>query len=187
MNKEQVVRQDMRFSLNRVEAAKPIIKQLLGGGEVMTVEGSDDEICLMLDKNCGIDYFQMYGNGITWGIGSRFQKIYPGKYPYNTFTVRKDRQSGERTEFEKREMAIKRNGIYPYLSMQGYYDVTTNEILSLAIARTKDILEIIRRGYYRILRTGTSQIGQAFFYTVDWYAVEKMGYPIKVWSKEVAA
>ena len=185
MNKEKSVISDLKYSLNKVEQAKPIIRHLLGGGEIQTVEGRDDEICLMLDRNCGIDYFQMYDNGITWGIGSRFQKIYPGKFPYNTFTVRKDRQSNERTEFEKKEIAIKRNGIYPYLSLQGYYDAITGEMISLAIAKTKDIMEIIKIGYYRILRTGTSQIGQAFFfYTVDWYAVKKMGYPIKIWSLE---
>ena len=185
----QIVMHDMRYSLNQVEKASPIIKQLLGGGEIKPVEGNDNDICLMLDQNCGIDYFQTYGkdhnlNGITWGVGSRFQKIPSGCKPYNTFTVRKERESGARTEYQKRCLAIKYNGIYPYLTMHGYYDSDTGEILSLAIAKTENIFDVIDQGYYRILRTGFDQFGQAYFYAIDWETVKRLGYPVKIYKKE---
>lgn len=180
---------DMRYSLQQVEKAKPIIKQLLNGGDIKTVEGSDNEICLMLDQTCGTDYFQVYGesdgqkNGLVWGIGSRFQKTWHNCQPFNTFTIRKSRASGAKTEFEKREYAMKHSGIYPHLTMHGYYDATTGEILSLAIARTKDIWDCINKGYAKEQRTAYDQIGQATFYFIEWAEFKKHGYDIKIYQK----
>lgn len=178
--------QDMRFSLLQVEKARPIIKKLMNGGEIKAVEGRDDEICMMLDQNCGTDYFQMYGkgeklDGVVWGVGSRFQSVWHGSKAFDTFTIRLSRESGADTEFKKRKLAIERNGVYPWLTMHGYYDEETGEILSLAIARTKDIWECIEKGHCITRKTGQGQIGQATFYVVGWDKFKDLGYPIKVW------
>ena len=167
-SKTQAVMNDMRYSLKQVEKARPIIRDLLGGGEIKAVEGRDDEICLMLDQNCGTDYFQKYKNGVVFGIGSRFQSIAPGQPLYNTFTIRKARESGAPTEYEKRKLAIEKNGIYPYWTMHGYYSSVTGDILSLAIARTEDIWQDIADGYTETNHTGIGKIGQAEFYVVRW-------------------
>lgn len=175
---------DMRFSLQQVEKAKPIIKQLLNGGEIKAVEGDDNEICLMLDQTCGTDYFQVYdASGLVWGVGSRFQKVRHNSKPFNTFTIRKSRESGAKTEFEKREYAMEHGGIYPYLTMHGYYDEETSEILSLAIARTKDIWDFIKQGHAKERHTGDNQIGQATFYFIGWDDFKNHGYNIKVYHK----
>ena len=179
---------DLQFSLAQVEKARPIIKKLMGGGEIKPVEGRDDEICLMLDQNCGTDYFQIFGNGhkldgVVWGVGSRFQKVCHGCKPFDTFTIRKERESGAKTEFEKRKLAIERNGIYPYLTMHGYYDESNGEILSLAIARTKDIWQCIEEGHADERHTGENQIGQAKFFYLYWDKVKNLGFPIKIYRK----
>lgn len=188
MDKNQAVLNDLRYSLAQVDKARPIIRKLMGGGEIKAVEGRDDEICLMLDRNCGTDYFQVYGrgeklDGVVWGVGSRFQSVWHGKKPFNTFTIRKERASGTRTEYEKRKLAIERNGVYPFLTMHGYYDEQTGDILSIAIARTKDLWECIENGHADVKKTGESQIGQAVFYYLDWEKVKSLDYPIKVYKK----
>jgi hypothetical protein len=173
----------MQYSLEQVEKAKPIIANLLNGGEIKAVEGSQEEICLMLDRTCGIDYFQIYPKtGLIWGIGSRFQKTY-GK-PFNTFTVRRSRESGAETEFIKRLYAIKHNCIYPQLTMQGYYSDKTGEILSLAIAKTKDIMQYIldNKQNIKVQYTHEDKIGQASFFIVNWQDFMKQGYKCLVWE-----
>lgn len=188
MLKREAVMRDMRYSLAQVEQARPIIKQLLNGGEIKTVEGDDNEICLMLDRTCGTDYFQVYGkednhlDGIVWGIASRFQKSFFGR-PFNTFTIRNNREGNRNVEFMKRKRAIAHNGIYPYLTMQGYYDADTKEILSLAIARTIDIFDCIEKGLCKTQHTNEFQIGQAEFYIIDWTVMKQKGYNIKIWQK----
>lgn len=189
LDKNRAVMHDLRYSLAQVEKARPIIKRLMNGGEIKAVEGRDDEICLMLDRNCGTDYFQIYGNGdkldgVVWGVGSRFQSVWHGGKTFDTFTIRLSRESGADTEFKKRKLAMDRNGIYPYLTMHGYYDEKTGDILSLAIARTRDIWECIEKGHCIVRKTGESQIGQSTFYVVDWNKLKALGYPIKVWKAE---
>lgn len=182
------VMKDMNYSLKQVERAKPIIRKLLNGGEIKAVEGDDNEICKMLDLTCGTDYFQIYTKqdknleGLVWGVASRFQAVRHGCKPFNTFTIRKQRASGTRTEYDKRKFAIKHGGTYPYLTMQGYYDVETEEIVSLAIAKTTDIFDAIDKGFCTIRRTGSYQIGQATFFVVDWDFFENSGYNIKRWQ-----
>lgn len=183
--KHEVVMKDMRYSLEQVEKAKPIIKQLLNGGEIQTVEGDDNEVCLMLDRTCGTDYFQIYEKtGLVWGIGSRFQPIGNGQKPWNTFTIRRSRDNGSVTEFAKRQYAIKHNGVYPYLTMHGYYNQDTREIISLAIAKTADIWEYIEKGLAKVQHTNSYQIGQSSFFIVNWREFERFGYKLLKYEDE---
>ena len=175
---------DMRTAMDYVRAAEPIIVKLLNGGRFMPVEGSDDEVCRMLDTTCGTDYFQVYDHsGLVWGVASRMQEINASLHrPFNTFTVRKARESGVKTEYEKRRYAIEHNGVYPFLTMQGYVDIQTGELLSLGIARTVDIMSCIDAGKAIVRHTGTEQIGQAEFYVLPWDRMRAMGKHVKVWN-----
>lgn len=172
---------DLHKAMQYVETARPIISDLLNGGKLLAVEGSDDEVCKMLDLTCGTDYFQVYDStGLVWGIASRMQEIDTARFsrPFNTFTVRKARASGVKTEYEKRQHAIKHGGVYPYLTMQGYVDKRTGEIMSLAIAKTTDIMEFVESGKAETRHTGASQAGQAEFYVVHWSGFETAGYKL---------
>ena len=60
MANTKAVMSDMRQSMSRVEKAKPIIAQILNGGEIIPVEGDDNEVCKLLDMTCGTDYLQAY-------------------------------------------------------------------------------------------------------------------------------
>lgn len=170
---------DMRTSMKYLVKAEPIIKHLLNGGDILPVEGSDNEVCTMLDMTCGIDYFHVYQNGLTWGIGSRMQ--YKCARGWNTFTVRMSRESGAKTEYEKRRFAIEHHGEYPFLSMQGYFDIDDN-LISLAIARTIDVLECVEKGLGYYQHTKYDKIGQAQFYVVPWLKMVEAGYKVLIYE-----
>lgn len=163
-----------------VAKAEPIIKRLLNGGDILPVEGSDNEVCTMLDLTCGIDYFHVYQSGLTWGIGSRMQ--YKCVKGWDTFTVRMARESGVKTEYEKRRYAIEHHGQYPFLTMQGYFD-KNDDLLSLAIARTVDVLECVEKsiGYYK--HTGADKVGQAQFFVVPWAEMKNAGYKVLIYER----
>lgn len=181
LDKTAVVISDMRTSMDYLVKAEPVIKQLLNGGEILPVEGSDDEVCKMLDLTCGIDYFHVYSNGLTWGIASRMQPNC--SKGWNTFTVRMKRESGAKTEYEKRKFAIDHNGEYPFLTMQGYFD-RNNNVISLAIAKTVDVMNCVENdiGYYR--HTGQDKTGQAEFYVIPWDKMKQAGYKVLIYERE---
>ena len=172
---------DMHRAMQYVETARPIIAGLLNGGSLMAVEGSDDEVCRMLDQTCGTDYFQVYNEtGLVWGIASRMQEIDTARFsrPFDTFTVRKARASGVKTEYEKRKHAIEHGGVYPYLTMQGYINKQTGDIMSLAIAKTTDIMAFVDSGMATTRHTGAAQVGQAEFYVVHWDRLKEAGFKV---------
>ena len=175
---------DMKYSSECVKKAKSIICNLLNGGEILQVEGDENEVLRKLDLSCGIDYFFSYRNNtVVWGIASRVQKI-PAIYkPYNTFTVRKARESGAQTEYEKRKFAIQHGGEYPYLTMQMYVN-DDKDCLSLAIAKTTDIMDFCDKGLAFEKKTGEQQIGQAVFLVVDWAKFKNAGSNIKLYQRK---
>lgn len=170
------VMQDMRQSMNYLDKARPIIARMLGGGKTMTVEGDDNEVCKILDMTCGTDYIHVYDEkGICWGVASRMQN-YPNQ---RTFTVRKERESGAKTEWEKRKYAILHGGIYPFLTMQGY--VQNGEIVGLAITKTTDLMRFVDTGCAYQQHTRADQKGQATFWVCCWDDMRKQGIKVIEW------
>ena len=157
-----------------VEKARPIIQNLLPGWTISVVEGNDDnEICALLDMNCGIDYL-LHRSSLVFGLASRVQY---GKN-WRTFTIRQMRETAVKTEYEKRKSAIAVGGIVPKYDMQMYVDRDKEEILGLAIAKTADIIEFIERGYAEEKFTGINQVGRAKFYVCDWDRMKDLGYKV---------
>lgn len=137
----------------------------------LEVLSNDNEIAKMFDVYCGIDAVYKDFHGIR-GIASRIQK---GK-AWDTFTIRHERESGAKTEYEKRKYAIENNYFYPYLTLQAY--VNDGKLLSMALAKTTDIFDMIEKGFSEKQRTGNGQIGQATFYVVRWLDMVEQGYKI---------
>jgi hypothetical protein len=94
------------------------------------------------------------------GIALRIQTIKSPYKPYNTFTVRNKRQSGAKTEYEKRKYAIESGYLYPYLTVQAYVN-EQGKLISFAVSKTVDIMDMIGRGLFKSNHTGAAQIGQA--------------------------
>lgn len=132
-----------------------------------------------LDQLAGIDLWYFNSLGVR-GIANRIQF---GDKNWKTFTIRKNRESKAKTEYEKRSNAIKKEWLYPVLTIQGYFNEQTNKILGFAIAKTKDVLWMIDNGHCTTRKTGKSQIGQAEFYVVKWEEMRCRNLDIYVWDQ----
>ena len=115
---------------------KPVLPKLITG-KYISVEGTPEEIAHFLDEHIGIDAM-VDKETCVFGLGSRIQ-IDSGVW--NTFTIRCERESGHITELEKLRNAIKYDSMRPQFSLHAY--VVKDELKSIAIARTKDIIEYL--------------------------------------------
>ena len=155
------------------EKISPIVEKMFSGWKLMQVEGYDNEVCKVLDISGGIDYLlRNEKNNFIYGVASRVQ------YGMNhrTFTVRKERESGALTEFQKRSQAISIGAIYPQYSMQAY--IVGKNVLGLAIVKTSDLMEFIKNGYAETRHTNMDKIGQAEFYICEWDRIKSCGYKV---------
>ena len=151
---------------------KPVLENVMGG-DYIPIEGSPEEIAQMLDKRIGIDAMIDRGNTV-YGLGSRIQ-IDSGVW--NTFTIRCDRQSGHITELEKLRKAIRCDSMRPQITMQAY--VENDELKSLALARTADIIRYIDTHDCPERRSFDGK-GWALFKVVHWDKMKEAGFGIKV-------
>ena len=138
----EAVRKDLtRSAKNFIEIVYPEIKQWFGNGQLVPVEAvTEIEMAKMLDMNSGIDaWYVETENGIR-GIGSRVQY----DTDYSSFTIRKKRVGGTRTEYEKLSNAIENEWLYPHWFCQAFID---GEYLSNAgLCTTIDLIEFIKNG-----------------------------------------
>jgi hypothetical protein len=126
---------DLKYSIKAMEKIKLSILPKLINGDIISIEESDNSVLLLFDKYSGIDYLRKDNLGLQ-GIASRVQF----GHPWNSFTIRTKRHTGSKTEYEKRIEQIKNGYIYPYFTLQAYFDNTTNlNLLSICIIRTIDL------------------------------------------------
>jgi sporulation protein YlmC with PRC-barrel domain len=163
-----------KSSINFDKYFKKLIIGFLNG-DFEPVEGvTKYKMAAILDKYSGIDLWHFDTRFGVRGVANRIQY----NINYKTFTIRNKRESGVKTEYEKRNFAIKNNYLYPTLTFQGY--IKDNEVLSFAIAYTKDIIDVINNGHCNTKCTGKEQKGQAEFYVVPWNLMQKLGYKIYI-------
>lgn len=169
------VAKDLKESSKRfVNVVQPKLKDVLKG-EFNIVEGvTIEEMAKILDTLAGIDVWHIDSLRGIRGIASRIQ---PSNKNWHTFTIRHKRKSGAMTEYQKRKYAIENNYLYPYLTLQAY-TTKDDKLIAYAMARTKDIFEMIDKGHYKTNNTGDDQIGQASFFIVDWYDMRNKEYKI---------
>jgi hypothetical protein len=170
------VASDMKWSSALfVEKVWPIVRKHFGGGELLLMEGRPDmELARLLDMRAGIDGWHLMQNGGIRGIASRIQK---GEKVWATFTVRKSRQSGAETEFQKRRDAILSNNgqIYPHLTVQAYTRTVTGPIMAAAVCKTSDLIDFIERGLAAVRPTCNAE-----FYVCPWDTMKHEGYDVRI-------
>lgn len=179
----ECVQKSMNDSNSVMERIKPIVCKLLKSDKIFTVENVDNEVCKLLDVTCGIDYLEAAKDRVR-GIANRIQWIKPNRLPYNTFTIRKGRESGADTEFKKRLEQIKSNGLYPYLTMHTYVESGTGLLLSLGIARTIDVIDYILT-YNPKTRESEDEHGRAWFYYCPWDDMTDKNYHVLTCNRQV--
>lgn len=151
----------------------PLLRDRIGGGELLQMENRPDhDLAQVLDTKAGIDAFQVRGD-LMRGIACRCQV----GTDYRTFTIRKSRHSGTRTEYDKRLEAISSPGccLFPALTIQAYAKTETGPILSAGAAYTKDVFSFIQEG-----KAGTKPVNNATFWVVPWRDFEMSGRKIEI-------
>ena len=125
----------------------PAVSKIVGGGDLRPVEAvASKGFQADLDQLAGIDAWQVVqGKGIR-GISSRIQWIAPGKPVFRTFTIRKSRRSGAKTEWDKRieGIANRQAGfIAPHLLVHAYIQTPrrAGRLLYVAVCRVDDLFD----------------------------------------------
>ena len=143
-------------------------------GEFINIEMNDNNTILKwLDQNSGIDLIgNTYGN--IYGIASRIQFLSPLSNPYNTFTIRYQRHTGNETEFSKRMSSIEHGYFYPRFTIQAY--ISDDNIRSAAFVKTKDLYDILKNHKEDV----RENISDNVFKIVNWDMFKKHGFDILV-------
>lgn len=123
----------------------PVIKHHFGlKSEYISIESLQNDETLSkqlklmfknLDNMSGIDGVVMNANVGMRTVGVRVQVI---EKAWNSFSVRFERSSGLKTEYEKRVMSIMNGYLYPMLTIQAYVN-RRHELLSCGICNTLDM------------------------------------------------
>ena len=159
----------------------PACLKHVDGGDLLQMEGAGNSaLARELDMRAGIDGWQLHPRGMR-GIASRIQAGRTIRDPrtgrtWDTFTVRRARDSGTATEYEKRVDAITTGRwLYPHLTIQAYLETQDGPVASIGMALTADVIRFIQDG-----RASTNRTSNASFYVVPWADMRRWGYRVKV-------
>lgn len=163
----------------------PAMKNMVGGGKIIPIESvTDDSMTEMLDRYSGIDAWHLSDGQQMRGVASRVQ----WGNAWNTFTVRYTRDSGAKTEYEKRKFDIESNAgwLYPHLTVQAFIGGKkgdNGELLSVAVIKTKSLVDAcgaILDGGIDPRFGGIRRTGNAVFIWASWGWLKRCGYEIKM-------
>ncbi len=166
---------------------------LVGGGEIIPVESvADKGMATMLDQRSGIDAWHLSQDQQVRGIASRVQWT---SRPWNTFTVRYTRDSGAKTEFEKRKHDIYAGSgwLYPHLTVQAFIEgskALPGDLMSVAVIKTKSLIDAcdqIIDGGVDAKSGGIRRTNNASFIWAGWSWLKRSGYEIKIIQKNACA
>lgn len=172
--------EDLKKSMSAFDTyLLPVLPELLRG-EYIRIEGREEEIAKMLDQQAGVDLMLKHRE-IFYGIGSRIQ-INSGVW--DTFTIRCERESGHRTEYEKLKDAIANGGMRPTFTVHAY--VVNGKLIRLGCAKTQDIIDWIEKNP-KVIKRSKDDKGWAKFYVADWYRMREQNYTVKIYDGVNAA
>lgn len=148
------------------EIVWPNIKEWFGEGELIPVEAvTESNMARKLDMYSGIDAWYIQPSEGIRGISCRVQW---GPKAWQSFTIRKKRDSGARTEYEKLCNAINNDWLYPYWFSQSYLTERKGKLLSSGLGKTKDLIEYIQK-----YRPDPIPGPNAWFYPIFWDEFKK--------------
>lgn len=174
---------DTAFDFQRV--VWPAIIRPIGGGELIHIESETAKgLTQKLDIHAGIDAWQIIkDDSIVRGVASRIQW---GDKDWSSFTIRKSRDSGAKTEFRKRLEAIRgdRGAVYPHLTVQAYVSKRrTGDLVSVAIVKTEDLFLLAEHLDSKCSpngKWGIRRAPNAEFIWLDWALLKDKGAAIKI-------
>ena len=96
-----------RANQNFIDIVLPEVNKVLTGEFIIVENVMNNDIADILDQQSGIDALYVNDTGIR-GVAIRIQY----GQAWDTFTIRKSRESGARTEYLKRKESIEKNSVY---------------------------------------------------------------------------
>ena len=171
---------DLQAAKASIELFKDVLSKKMGGSLVL-LEMENERIAKWFDMYSGIDALNII-NGQLRGVALRCQWT---SRPWDTFTIRYSRPTGVDTEYQKRTAAIfgKSGLIYPYLTVQAYFDDRVNpKLLSFSIIKTEDLYTYITNNLDAIEKKSTKE-GQVFL-NVPFQTLEKAGCKMTTWKEK---
>ena len=142
MKKYNYYKDDLDKSVEALKSIKENILKKIFRGNLYNIETSKNNILILLDQKSGIDFIREDETGLQ-GIACRVQWIKSGRHPFNSFTIRLERYTKQKTEFEKRKEQITNGYFYPAFTLQAYFDETTKKLLSIGVIKTNKLYEFI--------------------------------------------
>lgn len=137
------------------------------GENLVDIESQDSGLSDMFDQYSGVDAIHLVKRNdvnMMRGVAIRVQW---GKV-WNTFTIRFQRATGTKTEYEKRCEAIFGEGgfWFPYLTIQLYAEKRSEEtkILSCGIVKTRALYEFMRDHPEKVHKQTTREDGNVFLF-----------------------
>lgn len=153
----------------------PALQKVLPNCKFISTEGKDNVLFKAFDMFAGVDAWAIdEAREKVRAISSRIQRC---EEDWTTFTIRRQRSNGNLTEYFKR---IETDGLHPELFLHAYVTPDGEKLKRLAIARTKDIFDFIKKVKPPIRHTGENQDGQASFYACEWGRMKERGYKLFV-------
>jgi len=139
--------------------------------DIISIEGNDNNTVILkwLDQYSGIDYIGKKENNQLITIACRIQ----WDIDYKTFTIRFQRTSGTKTEFDKRIEAIEKGYLYPIYTMQAYMIKNPLKILSCALIKTDILYKFITENQNLLYENTANKEGNKFKY-VRWSDIEQL-------------
>ena len=152
-----------------------IVNRLQLDGMVISLEHGENEAYRWLDKISGIDWLYKTNDDHVSGIAVRIQFVDPDAQPYNTFTVRFARHTGNATEYEKRKESIDNGCLNPTYTIQAYVNQNDpTEVISAAIVKTNDLYAYCDQYQNEI----SENVSDNVFKIMKWDLIKQHGYNI---------
>lgn len=138
------------------------MKKFFGGvAQIVPIEGREDAATKLLDRFAGIDGLVVNGDGTIDFYSSRVQV---GKN-YESFSLRRSRANGMKTEFAKLQQARRTGGAMPQFMIQAFVD-SDEQSATVAIAPMVDVIDYAEHNP-EIRATPTGET----FYVIPWFAL----------------
>ena len=164
---------DAKDSTKALLSIKETILPKLISGTIHSIEDKKDGTLILLDQKSGVDFLRENDVGLQ-GIAARVQ----WGQNWRTFTIRKERYTGTKTELEKRLEQIEKGYIYPAFTLHAYFDnKDDNNCLGLAVVRTKNLYDFVLQNPDKIQENKSDNK----FLIVKW---DDIGYYIKEYNSQ---
>lgn len=162
----------------------PYLRKLFGKDYIVkSVEKDTSKFAQEMDIYSGFDIVMRRKDSCVFGVASRIQP----DVGFRSFTIRYERDTGTRTEYEKRVTAMKCNALRPTYNVHAY--VNGSE-MSIAVVRSDDLfsylLEQEARGTLKVNHTRSGQNGGATFCYANWSELKRAGIEVWEWHGDIS-